>query len=49
MNILIRTILKMKDKIYFHTGGGIVADSKPEAEYRETLVKAKAMLKALNL
>jgi len=49
MNILIRTILKMRDKIYFHTGGGIVADSKPEEEYRETLVKAKAMLKALNL
>ncbi|MDP2941475.1 MAG: aminodeoxychorismate synthase component I [Candidatus Omnitrophota bacterium] len=49
MNILIRTILKMKDKIYFHAGGGIVADSKPEEEYRETLVKAKAMLKALNL
>ena len=49
LNILIRTILKIKDKIYFHTGGGIVADSRPEEEYREMLVKAKAILKALNL
>lgn len=47
-NILIRTILKIRDRIYFGVGGGIVADSSPEAEYQETLVKAKAMLQALD-
>lgn len=47
LNILIRTILKKDDKIYFGAGGGIVADSKPEDEYEETLVKAKAMRKAI--
>lgn len=48
LNILIRTILKKKDELYFGAGGGIVADSKPEDEYQETLVKAKAMIKAIN-
>lgn len=47
-NILIRTILKKKDTVYFGVGGGIVADSEPEKEYAETLVKAKAMMKAIN-
>ena len=47
-NILIRTILKKQDKLYFGVGGGIVADSEPEAEYQETLVKAKAMMEAIN-
>ncbi|MCX5703848.1 MAG: aminodeoxychorismate synthase component I [Candidatus Omnitrophica bacterium] len=47
-NILIRTILKKKDKLYFGVGGGIVADSKPEEEYEETLVKARGMLSAIN-
>ena len=46
-NILIRTILKKDDKIYFGAGGGIVADSNPEDEYEETLIKAKAMIQAI--
>lgn len=46
-NILIRTILKKDDKLYFGVGGGIVADSKPEDEYQETLVKARAMIEAI--
>lgn len=45
-NILIRTILKKNRDIYFGSGGGIVADSRPEAEYRECLVKARAMFQA---
>ncbi|MCM8757690.1 MAG: aminodeoxychorismate synthase component I [Candidatus Omnitrophica bacterium] len=48
LNILIRTILKKGNKFYFGVGGGIVADSHPEKEYEETLVKAKAMLKSFN-
>lgn len=48
LNILIRTLLLKGDKIYFQVGGGIVADSKPESEYEETLVKAQAMVKAIN-
>jgi para-aminobenzoate synthetase component 1 len=46
-NILIRTILKIQSRIYFGVGGGVVADSDPEAEYRETLVKAEGMMRAL--
>lgn len=46
-NILIRTILKKDNRAYFSVGGGIVADSVPEEEYRETLVKAKAMMEAI--
>lgn len=47
LNILIRTILKKEDELYFSAGGGIVADSKPEDEYQETLVKAKALMQAI--
>lgn len=43
LNILIRTLLCRGGKIYFQTGGGIVADSTPEGEYEETLVKARAL------
>ena len=42
-NILIRTILAKKNQYYFQVGGGIVADSTPDGEYEETLVKARAM------
>lgn len=47
MNILIRTILKKGRQVYFGCGGGIVADSWPQAEYSEALVKAKAMVCSL--
>lgn len=46
-NILIRTILKKDNLAKFGVGGGIVADSEPEDEYRETLVKARAMKEAV--
>ena len=42
-NILIRTLFACQNKLYFQVGGGIVADSIPENEYYETLVKARAM------
>ncbi len=42
-NILIRTILAQKNKYYYQVGGGIVADSTPQREYDETLVKARGI------
>ena len=46
MNILIRTMLLMHGKLYMQFGGGIVADSDPESEYRETIYKGNALFKA---
>ena len=46
-NILIRTLLIHEDKISFQVGGGIVADSDPEKEYEETLLKAQAMVQTM--
>lgn len=45
--ITIRTILINKDTVYIQAGAGIVADSKAQKEYQETLNKAKAQLEAL--
>jgi anthranilate synthase component 1 len=36
-------------KVYVQAGGGIVADSDPETEYRETLNKARALLSAISI
>ena len=47
LNILIRTILKEKDDLFFRAGGGIVADSIPLNETLETEAKANGMLKAV--
>jgi len=45
--IAIRTIVVKGNTAYIQAGAGIVVDSKPAKEYRETLNKAKAMLKAI--
>ena len=42
-NILIRTVLAYQNKLYFQVGSGIVADSTPEKEDEEVLIKAKAI------
>jgi len=47
--IVIRTIVMKGKKVYINAGAGIVADSDPEMEYQETLNKARAMLKAVEL
>ncbi|HKL21980.1 MAG TPA: chorismate-binding protein, partial [Tichowtungia sp.] len=47
--ITIRTVVLDKDKAYVQAGAGIVADSVPELEYKETRNKARAMMKALAL
>jgi para-aminobenzoate synthetase component I len=46
-SIVIRTAIARGGRIYFSAGGGIVADSDPEQEYRETLDKARGMIDAL--
>ena len=45
--ITIRTIVMDGDTAYMQTGAGIVLDSDPEKEYKETLNKAMAMIKAI--
>ncbi|MCP4261151.1 MAG: anthranilate synthase component I family protein [Planctomycetes bacterium] len=44
LNIAIRTIIIKKQKAFAQTGGGIVADSDPHAEWAETITKARALL-----
>ncbi len=46
--IALRTALIKNKKIYVQAGAGVVADSKPENEYKETVNKAKALLHAIN-
>ena len=45
LNIVIRTLLIKGNRGYLHVGGGIVADSDPEAEYEETIAKGRAFLR----
>jgi len=44
LNIAIRTIIIKNRKAFAQTGGGIVADSDPQAEWNETITKARALL-----
>ena len=47
--ITIRTIIIKGDNAYVQAGAGIVADSDPAKEYQETVHKAKAMVKAVEM
>jgi anthranilate synthase component 1 len=47
--INIRTILIKGRTAYIQAGAGIVADSVPEREYKETVNKAKAMIRAIEV
>ena len=47
INVAIRTMIISGGRVYFQVGGGIVADSEPEAEYQETLDKGKAMFDSI--
>jgi para-aminobenzoate synthetase component I len=46
-SIVIRTYLALRGQVYFQAGGGIVADSDVELEYRETLDKARGLIETL--
>ncbi|MBK1879241.1 aminodeoxychorismate synthase component I [Pelagicoccus mobilis] len=48
LNIAIRTLRLAGNTLSYQVGGGVVWDSDPESEYEETLLKAKAMVKALH-
>jgi anthranilate synthase component 1 len=47
--IALRTAVVKNGTLYVQAGGGIVADSQPEAEWQETQNKAKALLRAAEM
>ncbi|HZR21173.1 MAG TPA: aminodeoxychorismate synthase component I [Verrucomicrobiae bacterium] len=49
LSIIIRTVLHKAGTAHFPVGAGIVADSIPEAEYAETLAKARGFVETLRL
>jgi len=48
-NIAIRTMIHQNGTYHIHAGGGIVADSDPETEYNEMLLKASNLFRSLGL
>lgn len=49
LNIIIRTFVIKDSTAYVQAGAGIVADSDPEREYLETLKKAEALIRTLEV
>lgn len=47
LNVVIRTIIIKDETAYLQVGGGIINSSRPDEEYRETMAKARALLRAL--
>jgi len=47
--ITLRTMVVRDGVVYLQAGGGIVADSTPEGEYRESLQKMQALVRAIEL
>jgi anthranilate synthase component I len=47
--IALRTAVVKNNTLYVQAGGGIVADSQPEAEWQETQSKARALLRAAEM
>jgi len=45
--VVIRTLLVQGKRAFVHTGGGIVADSDPAAEWKEAQDKARALVEAV--
>ncbi|HAJ95493.1 MAG TPA: hypothetical protein DCP02_04585, partial [Actinobacteria bacterium] len=43
LNIVIRTFIMKDKKFYYNVGGAVVADSRPDMEYQETLDKGIAL------
>jgi para-aminobenzoate synthetase component 1 len=49
LSVVIRTLLIQNERFEFQVGGGIVSDSEPEREWRETLAKARGIALALGI
>lgn len=49
LSVVIRTLIIEGDRFEFQVGGGIVADSDPDDEWRETLIKARGIAAALGI
>jgi anthranilate/para-aminobenzoate synthase component I len=47
LNIVIRTIVKDGDRLSLHTGGAVTSDSDAEAEYAETMDKARVLAESV--
>ncbi len=47
--IAIRTIVASRNRAYVQAGAGIVFDSVPSREYQESVNKAKALMKAIEV
>ena len=47
--IMLRTALLKDGKVYIQAGAGVVADSDPATEYQETVSKASALFKAVEI
>jgi anthranilate synthase component 1 len=47
--IALRTMVITGGKVYLQAGGGVVADSVPANEYQETINKARALLRAIEV
>lgn len=48
LNIVIRTLIRHAAEYHLRVGAGIVHDSDPDAEYAETLAKARALVDAVD-
>ena len=48
LNIVIRTAIHKDGTYHLGVGGGITCESNPEAEFEETVQKAKAVINAIN-
>ncbi len=46
-NVVIRTAIINRDQLFYSVGGAITSDSHPQEEWKETLVKAKALTLAV--
>jgi len=49
LSVLIRAAILREGRAFVHAGGGVVADSDPHGEWRESMDKARALLAALAL
>ena len=47
--IALRTAVVKNNTLFVQAGAGIVADSVPETEYEETLNKARALIRAIEV